>query len=125
MKDKVAIYVWPNGSWAFESKIKNLDLYLLETGKFKNFTIHHIPKELSRDEICILVQNKLVDVKTEETAKIYIWPDGTWEYVDEIGDLDLYLMETGKSDDFAIHYVPEELNYDEVDNLVQLMNRFV
>ena len=145
MKDKVTIYVWPNGSWAFESKIKNnLDLYLLETGKFKNFTIHHIPKELNRDEINNLAQKLAFDnvkffrptktkkdktmsknvQKTDEVAKIYIWPDGSWEYESEFRDLDLYLMETGKSDDYVIHYVSLEMSYDEVDELVALINRF-
>ena len=61
----------------------------------------------------------------KDKVKIYMWPDGSWEYESEFRDLDLYLMETGKSDDFVIHYVPLEMTYDEVDKLVALINRFV
>ncbi len=33
---------------------------------------------------------------------IYVWPDGSWVFVDEVDDIDTYISACGVSDDFSI-----------------------
>lgn len=50
-----------------------------------------------------------------DIQKIYVWPDGYWTNVDDVDDLDIFLMESGKSDDFEIlvcsaHFADEQID---------------
>ena len=55
-----------------------------------------------------------------ELSKIYLWPDGLWEWDHEIDDLDLYISTNGKSDDFAMYEVPAELSDEDITELIEL-----
>lgn len=35
-------------------------------------------------------------------VKVYMWPDGFWVDESEVADLDLFLSECGRSDDFEV-----------------------
>lgn len=43
-----------------------------------------------------------------EIMGIYHWPDGFWSPVEDIDDMDLYLTEMGRSDDYAFLQVEVE-----------------
>lgn len=55
-----------------------------------------------------------------ETVEIYVWPDKTWEFKNEIEDLDWYIMSNGKSDDFLSTEAPAELEVEEIEELIDL-----
>ncbi len=61
-------------------------------------------------------------MKTSEgMLKIYLWPDGSWiEETDDIDDLDWYITSTGKSDDYTEHFVPIELDAEDIDELIKM-----
>ncbi|MCP4374055.1 MAG: hypothetical protein GY797_39010, partial [Deltaproteobacteria bacterium] len=56
----------------------------------------------------------------EETIKIYIWPDGSWESEEEIDDMDWFLSSSGKSDDYAEYNIPLGLEAEDIDELILL-----
>ncbi len=56
----------------------------------------------------------------DDTLKIYLWPDGSWESEDEIDDMDWYLSGSGKSDDYAIYNVPLDLESEDIEELIGL-----
>ena len=49
---------------------------------------------------------------------IYVWPDGTWYAVEDIDDLDIFLMESGKSDDFEILTCSPDFDPEQIDQWV-------
>jgi hypothetical protein len=57
---------------------------------------------------------------SNETIKIYVWPDNHWASEDDIDDMDWYLSSNGRSDDYAIYYVPIELEYEDIEELIEL-----
>jgi hypothetical protein len=56
----------------------------------------------------------------DDTLKIYVWPDGSWESEEDIDDMDWYLSSMGKSDDFSEHTVDLDLDYDDIQELIDL-----
>lgn len=54
-----------------------------------------------------------------ETVKIYVWPDYSWEYDDEIKDLDWYIFTNGKSDDFYEVNIPITYSVEEIEELIK------
>lgn len=55
-----------------------------------------------------------------EKRQILVWPDYSWEFVDEIEDLDWHLAESGKSDDYKEYNVPAELDFEDIEELIEL-----
>jgi len=60
--------------------------------------------------------------KMDDKLKIFLWPDGTWVSENDIDDWDIdwYTISTGKSDDYAIYYVPIELGAEDIEELISL-----
>ena len=58
----------------------------------------------------------------DDKLKIFLWPDGTWVSENDIDDWDIdwYTISTGKSDDYAIYYVPIELGAEDIEELISL-----
>ena len=56
----------------------------------------------------------------DDKLKIFVWPDGHWVSEDDIPDLDWYIASTGKSDDFSEHFIPIELEADDIEELISL-----
>lgn len=56
----------------------------------------------------------------DDKIKIYVWPDNSWESEEEIDDLDWYISSNGKSDDYAEHMVPIELDAEDISELIEL-----
>jgi len=57
---------------------------------------------------------------TEETIKIYVWPDNSWISEEDVDDIDLYIQSSGKSDDYAIYNIPTELESEDIEELISL-----
>ena len=51
---------------------------------------------------------------------IYVWPDGSWVSEDDVDDLDWYISSNGKSDDFSEHFIPLELDAEDIEELISL-----
>lgn len=56
----------------------------------------------------------------DDTLKIYVWPDGSWESEEDIDDMDWYLASAGKSDDYVEYNVPLELEMEDIEELIEL-----
>lgn len=56
----------------------------------------------------------------EDTLKIYVWPDGSWESEEEIDDIDWYLSSASKSDDYKEYNIPLELEADDIEELIAI-----
>jgi len=57
----------------------------------------------------------------EDTLKIYVWPDGTWVSEEDVnGDLDWYMVSSGKSDDFSEYLIPLPLDAKDIEELISL-----
>ena len=52
--------------------------------------------------------------------KVYLWPDKTWAYEEDIDDLDWFLVSGGKSDDFTTHEIPDELDAEDIEELINM-----
>lgn len=62
-----------------------------------------------------VLRNKLI--KQEGKHKIAFWPCGTWtDYND--GDIETFMRVVGLSDDYAIMFVPEELDDEAIDAVI-------
>jgi len=57
---------------------------------------------------------------TDETMKIYVWPNGHWESEDDVKDIDLFCELNGKSDDYFEHYLSTELDAEDINELIEL-----
>ena len=59
---------------------------------------------------------------SDDTLKIFLWPDGTWISEEDVegDDFDWYLMGAGKSDDFAEYEVSLDLEPDDIQELIDL-----
>ncbi len=58
-----------------------------------------------------------------DIENIFVWPDGSWYRENEVDDLDILLMETGKSDDFETWAAATGLSDEYVDNWVETKQR--
>lgn len=58
----------------------------------------------------------------DDTQKVWVWADNSFVVEDDLedGDLDLYIMFTGKSDDCAQYDVPLGLDAEDIEELIIL-----
>ena len=54
--DTIQIVVWPDGSWASEEEIDDIDWYLNSTGKSDDYTEYEVPIDLDDEDINELIE---------------------------------------------------------------------
>jgi len=52
--------------------------------------------------------------------KVYLWPDNTWEFEEEIDDIEWFLVSGGKSDDYTTYEIPDELDAEDINELISM-----